>query len=223
VSRARVSGVRKSWAMSLPTPGERVDHRFHFIKHAVDDGGEPGKRLIDVTVWKPLAQIAGDDALDPLIDLLDPLLGTHAQPSASQQAQAKRRQQTQRQRLTDDMEISLASSTSRPITNASPLGMRRAIARITRVSGAGGSVRTTEIPWTESFILSPGGNRTKLPAILRPSAPNQSGIMNAAGILLQILIDRFQLAFVGQARDEVQLSGDRRVGCATGSRRSSNR
>ena len=66
--------------------GERVDHRLHFIEHAVDDDGELRKRLVDVTMRKPLAQIAGDDALDPLIDLFDPLLGAHAQPRAGQQA-----------------------------------------------------------------------------------------------------------------------------------------
>ena len=36
---------------------------------------------------------------------------------------------------------------------------RLAIARITWISGAAGSIRTTETPWTESSILSPGGNR----------------------------------------------------------------
>ena len=66
--------------------GERVDHRFHFIEQAIDDDREPRKRLVDVAVREPLAQIAGDDALDPLIYLLDPLLGPHAQPRAGQQA-----------------------------------------------------------------------------------------------------------------------------------------
>ena len=69
--------------------GERVDHRFHFIEHAIDDDRELRKRLVDGTVRKPLAQIAGDDALNPLVDLLDPLLGAHAQPRAGQQAQTK--------------------------------------------------------------------------------------------------------------------------------------
>ena len=83
--------------------GERVDHRFHFIEHAVDDDGELRERLVDITVRKPFAQVAGDDALDPLVDLFDPLLGAHAQPRAGQQAQEKRRQQAQRERLTDDV------------------------------------------------------------------------------------------------------------------------
>ena len=68
-----------------------MDHRFHFIKHAVDDAGKLRKRLVDVTVRKPLTQIAGDDALNPLIYLFDPFLSPHAQPRTSQQAQAKRR------------------------------------------------------------------------------------------------------------------------------------
>src|ERR1700752_398664 len=49
---------------------ERVDHRFHFIEHAIDDDREPRKRIVHVAVWESLAQIAGDDALDPLIYLL---------------------------------------------------------------------------------------------------------------------------------------------------------
>ena len=36
--------------------GERVDHRFHFIEHAIDDDREPRKRVVDVAVWEPLAQ-----------------------------------------------------------------------------------------------------------------------------------------------------------------------
>ena len=83
--------------------GERVDHRFHLIEHAVDDDGKLRERLVDIAVRKPFAQVAGDDALDPLVDLFDPLLGAHAEPRARQQAQAECRQQTQRERLADDV------------------------------------------------------------------------------------------------------------------------
>ena len=62
-----------------------------------------GRKIDPCAVRKPLPQIAGDDALNPLIDFLDALLGAYAQPCAGQQAKAKGRQQTQRQRLTDDM------------------------------------------------------------------------------------------------------------------------
>ena len=33
-----------------PDPGKRVDHRFHFIQHAVDDDRELRERLVDGTV-----------------------------------------------------------------------------------------------------------------------------------------------------------------------------
>src|SRR6202023_4147755 len=59
--------------------------------------------LIHVTVRKPLAQITGDDALNPLVDLFDAFLGAHAQPPAGQQTKTKARQETERERLTDDV------------------------------------------------------------------------------------------------------------------------
>jgi hypothetical protein len=80
-----------------------MDHRFHFIEHAIDDDREPRERLVDGTVRQSLAEIAGDDALNPLVDVLDPPLGAHAQPGAGQQAKKKGGQQTQQQRLADDM------------------------------------------------------------------------------------------------------------------------
>ncbi|OIQ67839.1 hypothetical protein GALL_505810 [mine drainage metagenome] len=83
--------------------GERVDHRFHFIEHAVDDDREFRERLIDVAMRKPLAQIAGDDALNPLVDLFDAILRAHAQPRAGEQAKTEARQQAQHERHTDDM------------------------------------------------------------------------------------------------------------------------
>jgi len=38
-------------------PRERMDHRFHFIEQAIDDDREPRKRIVDVAVWEPLAQM----------------------------------------------------------------------------------------------------------------------------------------------------------------------
>ena len=46
--------------------GQRMDHGLHLVEHAVDDDRQSRKRLVDITMWKPLAQIAGDDALNPL-------------------------------------------------------------------------------------------------------------------------------------------------------------
>ena len=49
----------------------------------------------------------------------------------------------------------------------------RAMARITWVFRPAGSTCSTETLWADSFILSSGGKPSRLPAILRPSAPNR--------------------------------------------------
>ena len=211
--------------MSLPTPGERVDHRFHFIEHAIDDGGELRKRLIDVTVWKPLAQIAGDDALDPLVDLFDALLGAHAQPRAGQQAQAaKRRQQTQRQRLTDDMGnfpgfVDLASDHQRVAIRHSPGD------RADHVGVPTGWTRPDNRNALDQIVHLEFGRKlfqiARYPVAIRAE---QSGILNAPGILLQMVIDRVQPPFDGQSRENVELTGDHSVGsCDQVVDRSANR
>src|SRR6187399_1561289 len=79
-----------------------MDGGFQFIEHAVDDGGESRERFIDVPVRQPLAQISGDDTLDPQIDFLDASLRANAQPRASQQPKAERGQQAKPQRASDD-------------------------------------------------------------------------------------------------------------------------
>ena len=81
--------------------GQRMDGGFQFIEHAVDDAGEPRERFIDIPVRQPLAQISGDDTLDPQVDLLDASLRTNAQPRAGQQPEAERGQQAKPQRATD--------------------------------------------------------------------------------------------------------------------------
>ena len=50
-------------------------------------------------MWKTLAEITSDDALNPLIDLLHPPLRARAQPGSGQQAKTERRQQPQREGL----------------------------------------------------------------------------------------------------------------------------
>src|SRR6476620_3168288 len=103
-SRALVSGVRRSWAISLAYTRQRVDHRLHFIEHAIDDRRKLRERVVELAVRKPLPEISGDDALDPLVDLLAPARkqrqNADSRPSAS--AWPTR------------WEISIASSTLRP-------------------------------------------------------------------------------------------------------------
>ena len=66
---------------------------------AVDDGRKPGKWLINVPMREPLAEIAGDDALNALIDLFDALLRAQAEPGSGHQAKAKCRKKTERERF----------------------------------------------------------------------------------------------------------------------------
>ena len=82
---------------------QRVDHRLHFIEHAIDDRRKLRERVVEVAVGKPLPEVSGDDALDPLVDLLDSFLCTHAQPRSRQEAETERRQQTKRKRLANDV------------------------------------------------------------------------------------------------------------------------
>src|SRR6202041_1852168 len=96
---------RRSHGVSdiVAASGKRMAPRFHLVEHAVDDDRELRKRLVDGAIRKPLAQIAGDDALNPLVDLFDAPLRPPAQPRAGKQAKTKTRQQAQRHRQADDM------------------------------------------------------------------------------------------------------------------------
>ena len=191
---------------------ERVDHRLHFVEHAVDDDREPGKRLVDVTVWQPLAQIAGDDALDPLVDLLDALLGPHAQPRACQQAKQEGRQQAERQRLTDDMGdlarlVDLASDHQRIAIGHAP-GDRPDHAPL--LPGR----RRPDDRDAPDDIVHLQFRRNPFEIACDPAAvgAEQRGILHAAGILLQVLVDGVDPAIGRQRGDEVELSRDHRVG-----------
>ena len=52
---------------------------------------------------KTFAQVSGDNALDPLVHLFDAPLSTQAEPGAGEQTKAESRQQSQRQRFTDNV------------------------------------------------------------------------------------------------------------------------
>ncbi len=129
---------------------------------------------------KPLAEIAGDDALNPLIDFGDPLLRAQAKPCAGQHAQAKRRQQTQCQRLTDDMGnlpglVDLSSDDQRVAIGHAP----RDRANHARVST--GRNRPDDRDTLDRAIhRKPGRNLfeiTRYPAAIRAK---QSGVLNAS-------------------------------------------
>lgn len=85
----------------IADPRQGADQILHLVEHAVDDAGELGKLVAVLVLRQPFAEIAGDNALNPHVDLLDPPLRSHADQSPGDQAEAQGRQQTERQRLTD--------------------------------------------------------------------------------------------------------------------------
>ena len=163
-------------------------------------------------VRKPFAQVAGDDALYPLVDLFDPFLGAHAQPCPGQQAQAKSRQQTQRERLTDDVGnlprfVDLTSDDQRIAARHSS-GDRADDASLPSCRQR---PNDRDIP---DNVIRPkfGWKLSHVAGYLAAVRAEQRSIVNPAGVLLQIVIDRVQLSFAGQACDEVQLTGNHCVG-----------
>src|SRR5262249_47033771 len=83
--------------------GDLVDERLDLAQHPVDDDGELVERVVVAARRQALAQVAGDDALDRAVDLLEPLLGTAAEQDAGDDAEAERRQQSDGERPPDDL------------------------------------------------------------------------------------------------------------------------
>src|ERR1700712_3865774 len=172
--------------------GERVDHRFHFIKHAIDDSGKIRKRIGDVAVRKPLTQIAGDDTLNSLIYLFDALLRPPAHPRPGQQAQAKCRQQPQRKRLTDDVGnlpgfVDLTS-------NHQGIAIWRSLSyRADHVGLWTGRQFPNNREILDGTINLELRQLFKVPRNLATIRGEQSSVVDPAGILSYLLVDRLQL------------------------------
>ena len=163
-------------------------------------------------VRKPFAQVAGDDALNPFIDLFDPLLGAHTQPRPSQQAQAKRRQQTQRESLTDDVG-NLPRFVDLTSDNQRVAAWRFSRDRADDANLPSCRQRLNDRNVSDNLIgLKFGWKLRHVAGDLAAVRAEQSAIVNAAGVLLQILINRIQLSFARQACNEVQLTGNHGVG-----------
>ena len=82
------AGERRAQVMRdvVANPGNLVNESFDLLQHAVHYDGELVKRVIDPTGREPLSQITGDDALDSLVDLFDPLLCTNAKEAPRRDA-----------------------------------------------------------------------------------------------------------------------------------------
>ena len=81
---------------------EGVDKSFHLVEHAIDDHRKFGEGIVRVVMREPFAQVAGDDALHPFVDLHDALSGTSAQHHADRNAKKHRGNEPECERRTND-------------------------------------------------------------------------------------------------------------------------
>src|ERR1700675_576171 len=81
---------------------KRVDESFHLVEHAVDYHRKCGEGIVGLPMRESFAQVSGDDALYPLIDLNDTLTGTSAQSDTDRKAEKHSGNQTKRHRRTND-------------------------------------------------------------------------------------------------------------------------
>src|SRR6202051_3696208 len=79
-----------------------MDQSFHLVEQAIDYHRKFGEGIADVPIREPFMQIPGDDALNPLVDLRDTLLGTSSQRHTDRKAKNQRGNQAERERTTDD-------------------------------------------------------------------------------------------------------------------------
>src|SRR6202022_742440 len=79
-----------------------ADESFHLIEHAIDDHRKGGEAIVSLLTRESFTQVAGDDALNPYVDLNDTPPDTRAQRHTSRKAKKHSGNQTKRQRLTND-------------------------------------------------------------------------------------------------------------------------
>nr|WP_245285269.1 hypothetical protein [Bradyrhizobium sp. WSM3983] len=192
--------------------GERVDHRLHLIEHAIHDRSESGERIVYFSIGETLTKVAGDDALNPLIDLLDAPLRAHAQPDARQQAKAERRQQPQCEGLAHD---------GRNLAGLVDIASKQEDIAIVQMPADSPDQRiaTRRLANSRSLrslrpAIDPEAVR-HLPEIARkPIAGRieQSRILHATGVLAKMVRNRISAPIARQGGHEIELLGDHPIG-----------
>src|SRR6202171_6717134 len=79
-----------------------MDESFHLVEHAIDDHRKFGEGIVGVPMRKSFMQVAGNDALYPLVDLNDTFPGASAQRHAHREAKQHSGNQTKRERPAND-------------------------------------------------------------------------------------------------------------------------
>src|SRR6266851_2588772 len=189
-----------------------MNENLHLVEHAIDYHREFGEGIVGVPMRQSFPQLAGDDALHPLIDFHDTIAGTSAQRHTDSEAKKHGGNQTKRKRPANDacdlpdffdipsnQQHIAVRQTSRdqadhlflPTTFVDPFD-----------HGALYRIIGLEIGW-QAFQV------TRDPASVRAK---QSCELNAARILLQMLIDRVQPPLGRQVGEHADLRGDHAVG-----------
>src|SRR3954468_3490782 len=158
---------------------------------------------------KALAEVAGDDTLNPLIDLLHPPLRAHAQPGSGQQAKAERRQETERKGLAHDARYFAGLVDVPPQHEDIAVFQTPAYRPNQRIATADrhyprGLCRSVdrEVPRQLSEIAGkPIAGRIE-----------QSRILNASGILAKVVRDCSGAALARQRCHEIELLSDHAIG-----------
>src|SRR3977135_3044894 len=79
-----------------------VDESFHLVEHAIDYQRKFGEGIVGLSMRESFTQVAGDNALNSLVDLNDTLTGTSAQCHTDRKAKKHSGNQTKRERPTND-------------------------------------------------------------------------------------------------------------------------
>jgi hypothetical protein len=125
-----------------------------------DNRRQSGQGLVDVPTGQAFARITRNDAMNPLVDLLHAFLGADTQPGSGQKQRLNAR--TRPSACPTTCEISLVSSTLRPIASRSPFCRRRPTARISRSAGSVCGPRATLTLCIGPSTLSASGTPPKI-------------------------------------------------------------
>ncbi len=189
-----------------------VDESLHLVEHAIDDHCKPGEGIVGVPMRETFMQVAGDDALNSLVDLYDTPAGTSAQRHTDRKAGNHSGNQAKRKRPANDAcdlpyFIDISSNHQHVVVRQTSRDQADCLFRQASFvdpvdHSALYRIISLETGW-QAFQVS------RDPA---PVRGEQSCELTAARILLQMLVDRVMPAPGRQVGEDPHLRGDHTVG-----------
>src|ERR1700676_209684 len=212
VSRARVSGVRRSCAMSLPTPARERIRVSISSSMPLTIIASVEKESSVFCRGQSFTQVAGNDALNPYVDLNDTPPDTRAQRHTDRKAKKHSGNQAKRQCLTND------ARDLPDFIDISPDHQHVAVGQTSHDQADGLFLPTPFVrPVDHGTLYRIIGLRigcqtfqvTRDPAAVRAKPSCE---LNTVRILPQMLIDRLEPPLGRQFRKNADLRGDHTVG-----------